>query len=427
MMNCESFDQLLLDELYDELDEVTHAAAKRHAAECSKCASNLNAYRAVRHQLSAMLEEPPVDLEAAIFAKLDLPAVASTPATEQRPIENVVPPRRHSGWVSRAGRWAMRPQTAMAALFMLMVGSSALLLRSRAARKSGSDEIGAPSPRNEPEAIVASPTRGGDGFSSKAKTGELGRKPAVSQQQAATDEESAPSKDQKAVTGPNDLVAKNLDPSLAATPKSASLKPEGYRADAPAALQAPVNLPPPMASGASGVAADLQDDRGGSSGGLGNLRATKENESSGNFSKGMDAYKNRQYGEAAKKFDADANANPQAALWAARSVRNSPAGCAGAVRRYDAVIMRAPGTPAANDAALESAQCLRSMGAHDAADARLRKLVDTPSYAERARTELARSPARSSGVGKAGAHASPKSAAPAPAEADRAPAPTEKK
>ena len=35
-MDCEKFESTLLDELYDELDEVTSAAAKRHVSGCSR-------------------------------------------------------------------------------------------------------------------------------------------------------------------------------------------------------------------------------------------------------------------------------------------------------------------------------------------------------------------------------------------------------
>ena len=47
-MDCEKFETSLLAELYDELDEVTSAAAKRHVAGCSRCASLLSGLRATR-------------------------------------------------------------------------------------------------------------------------------------------------------------------------------------------------------------------------------------------------------------------------------------------------------------------------------------------------------------------------------------------
>ena len=47
-MDCEKFESTLLDELYDELDEVTSAAAKRHVGGCSRCASLLSGLKTTR-------------------------------------------------------------------------------------------------------------------------------------------------------------------------------------------------------------------------------------------------------------------------------------------------------------------------------------------------------------------------------------------
>ena len=47
-MDCEKFENTLIDELYGELDEVTSAAAKRHVGGCARCASLLSGLRATR-------------------------------------------------------------------------------------------------------------------------------------------------------------------------------------------------------------------------------------------------------------------------------------------------------------------------------------------------------------------------------------------
>ena len=102
-MDCEKFEDALMDELYGELDEVTSAALRRHASGCARCAERLASLRATRRVVasSAFAQvAPPVDLEARIFAA----------AHEAR---KVVPIRsRMTRFVSIAGRWAMRPQTA---------------------------------------------------------------------------------------------------------------------------------------------------------------------------------------------------------------------------------------------------------------------------------------------------------------------------
>src|SRR5262245_44864230 len=127
-MDCERFENTMIDELYDELDEVTSAAAKRHVAGCARCASLLSGLKATRRIAVLPIVEPPADLEERILAAA-------------REAQKVVPLRgRVSRAVSWAGRWAMRPQTAMAAVFLLMIGSSALLLRNKysASRSSAS-------------------------------------------------------------------------------------------------------------------------------------------------------------------------------------------------------------------------------------------------------------------------------------------------
>ena len=38
-MDCEKFDQHVIEALYDELDELTYASLKRHVEGCSRCAA----------------------------------------------------------------------------------------------------------------------------------------------------------------------------------------------------------------------------------------------------------------------------------------------------------------------------------------------------------------------------------------------------
>ena len=118
-MDCEKFDQHVIDELYDELDELTHAALKRHVEGCSRCAPILAGLRATRDVGILPIEEPSDDLEARI---LDAVAVAQKKAPWPRKV------LRGLAW---AGSHAMRPQLAMAALFFLVIGSSLLLLRAK--------------------------------------------------------------------------------------------------------------------------------------------------------------------------------------------------------------------------------------------------------------------------------------------------------
>lgn len=126
-MDCEQFDQIVMDVLYGELtDEQLSAAARRHVDRCSRCASELGALRAARKLSALPLMEPPAHIfdscvEAARLAQRQLSW-----------------PRRIGRWISLAGSYAMRPQFTMGALLLLLIGSSLVLLRGR----PGSAQVG---------------------------------------------------------------------------------------------------------------------------------------------------------------------------------------------------------------------------------------------------------------------------------------------
>ncbi|HSN97968.1 MAG TPA: zf-HC2 domain-containing protein, partial [Candidatus Nanopelagicales bacterium] len=147
-MDCEKFDQHVMDALYDELDELTHAAMKRHMESCARCASTLAGLRATRDAALLPLEEPSDDLEDRILAAVEV-AQRKTPWRRKA--------LRALAW---AGSHAMRPQLAMAALFVLVIGSSLLLLRARPGTQGVAPvrvtERGVPAPE-QPEVALAEP------------------------------------------------------------------------------------------------------------------------------------------------------------------------------------------------------------------------------------------------------------------------------
>src|SRR5687767_11220510 len=114
-MDCEKFDSYLMDELFEELDEVTHAAMKRHAEGCARCAQLESGRRATMEVGRLPLSEPSDDLEDRILA-----AAFAAQQSEAWPKKLL----RSLSW---AGSHAMRPQFAMAALLVLMLGASVLL------------------------------------------------------------------------------------------------------------------------------------------------------------------------------------------------------------------------------------------------------------------------------------------------------------
>lgn len=118
-MDCEKFDKVALEMLYDELDELTSAAARRHMDHCSRCGSVGAKLRATREVGVLPMLAPPPDLEAKIL-KLEREARLALPLRE-----------RVGRTISVLAGYAMRPQLAMASLLVLMIGSSFLFLRSK--------------------------------------------------------------------------------------------------------------------------------------------------------------------------------------------------------------------------------------------------------------------------------------------------------
>ncbi len=118
-MDCEKFDQCVMDALYGELDELTLAAVKRHVEGCARCGAAWASLKATRNGTILPLEEPSAELEQRILA-------AERAAHGHAPWHRKL--LRAAAW---AGSHAMRPQLAMAALFMFVITSSLLLLRAR--------------------------------------------------------------------------------------------------------------------------------------------------------------------------------------------------------------------------------------------------------------------------------------------------------
>jgi hypothetical protein len=118
-MDCERFDRVVLDLLYDELDELTGAAARRHVDGCARCRNIASGLRATREVGALPSIDPPEGLELKILEA-------------ERRIRERLPLRQRFGRaVSVLAGYAMRPQLAMAALLLLVIGSSLVFLRAR--------------------------------------------------------------------------------------------------------------------------------------------------------------------------------------------------------------------------------------------------------------------------------------------------------
>ncbi len=127
-MDCEACSALLMDYLYEELDEVRAASVRKHLDGCAACSAEfdmLSRGRRAAHSLRPV--EAPLPnaalLEAihaaAISNARTPPDAASVPIA---PIVSLDARSRIPRWMRRVGEMAMRRQVAMAAVFLLMIG-----------------------------------------------------------------------------------------------------------------------------------------------------------------------------------------------------------------------------------------------------------------------------------------------------------------
>lgn len=154
-MDCDAFELELISDLYGELSAADAERLRAHEDACQTCRAAAERLRRGR-AVGVPLLPPPIDMEDRILAAVrphlpqegvavDADAPASMPASAAMPH---APPAERGGRVLRALTWAgshaMRPQLAMAAVFVLVVGSSLLLLRGPGAGPVRVTERGAP-------------------------------------------------------------------------------------------------------------------------------------------------------------------------------------------------------------------------------------------------------------------------------------------
>ena len=122
-MDCETFERIVLDRVFLELDELTMGAAQRHVAHCSRCRTIEVGLRATR-DVCRLPQVVPME------------GFADCVISFERQIHAVLPFRqRVSRVVSVLASYAMRPQPTMAVLLLLMIGASLFLVRTRPAER----------------------------------------------------------------------------------------------------------------------------------------------------------------------------------------------------------------------------------------------------------------------------------------------------
>ncbi len=326
-MDCEKFDRVVLDLLYEELDELTSAAARRHMEHCTRCRNIGSRLRATREVGVLPMIEAPAGLEARILQA-------------EREANAVLPLRKRLGRaVSIMASYAMRPQLAMAALLLLMIGSSLLFLRARPGQRESVQvtERGVPEREGQSVAIVPMPAASAaDDVPSHGAPDRARRK------------HHAPRHGERAESAPAAAPAPMADRAAQGEKKQA--EPEGT----------------------AGAASDAGDEQSA-------------------YDRAMAAYRAGRYAEAQRRFEDVAQAGgekaPTAALYAALAARSS-SGCRTAAARFDSVSSRYGGTGVGNEASWQAADCYRSMGDNERARRHYTALLSVSGYSDRARAAL---------------------------------------
>lgn len=356
-MDCEKFDRIVLDLLYGELDELTEAAARRHVEHCSRCKAIASGLRATREVGALALVDPPDSLELGILA------------AERRLNERLPLTKRLGRGVSILAVYAMRPQLAMAALLLLMIGSSLFFLRARPSARDNVlvTERGVPESEADHVVIAAPPPPELREVPMAAASGMP--RPAAARSEALAVRERDEEKSNRA------------------------LVPAEVRADEPAK-----------------GAAEGADALGASEPAVDSVEAA-----SAAFQGGRYVEAQRRFEELAARGGPDA---PAAALQAVEALRRQR-GCPAAAPRYDEVHARYPGTPSGNEAAWQAGDCYRALGDLPRARQSLEGLLEVAEYKARAQAALQELGAREEQLASAkrAKAATPSAAAGAPAPA----------
>ncbi|HTA93575.1 MAG TPA: hypothetical protein VK745_28550 [Polyangiaceae bacterium] len=341
-MDCEKFDRIVLDLLYDELDELTSAAAKRHMEHCARCRSIGAGLRATREVGMLPLVDAPEGLELRILEG------------EQRATELLPLGKRLGRGLSLLAGYAMRPQLAMAALLMLMIGSSLLFLRAQPGDREHVlvTERGVPESDNDSVAVLPKKV---DSLASEAPRGAT--RPSLRA------DDGAPHRDR-----------------AAAEPKS-----EAHQQAVPVTPEVAAAAPALGGGEAQGFAKAPADDKADDN------AAEAAGDTDASYNAAMAAYRDGRYSEAQRRFAEIASQGgahaPNAALYEVQALR-MVSGCPSAAPRFDDVHSRYPGS-VGSDAAWQAADCFRSLGDLSRARQDYQDLLNDPNYKARAQDAIA--------------------------------------
>lgn len=313
-MDCERFDRIVLDLLYDELDELTAAAARRHLDHCARCRGILAGLRATREVGALPLVDPPDGLELRIIEA-------------ERQVRGHLPLRQRAGRaVSMLAGYAMRPQLAMAATLLLLIGVGLIFFRGKPSDRDTVSVTERGVAESDPETVTVLPK----GAARASGDGAL-----------------------------------------------ASAGPVGERKEAPVAAAAPKPAAP-AAEAAPAVMGERASDEGSGADAI--YQAALAAYRAGRYKEAR-----QQFEGVVARGGARA---PDAALYAAQATKNGD-GCGSAASLFDQVSQHYPGSRAGYEATWQAAGCYEVLGDLEKARRSYQALLDDTTYAPRARAALA--------------------------------------
>ncbi len=317
----ETFREVEIDALYDELDSSTSAAVRDHAASCASCAKRFERLRVARQRgLSALSEAVPENFESRIMAAVDA-ALAKRAGAQVLPMNIAGGGRPAPGVGAKVIPFFARPSFAVAATLILVLGAAAILAQTSMSKMTAS----------KPMAM---------GESSPAVAAASGYAPA---EQAAA---------------PNAVATSTADPPIGAVAlnerSGKDLTPPAMAAAPPEPRPAPGRSPPPSRPTGGGDLAGLSAAAGAGPTQAPSLAAAKS------------LYDAGRYAEALPRFEALKATTPEAELYAARCVMRT-SGCGAAAPRFDTAAQRNSGSVAGSRARIEGAKCYQQLNQPQAA------------------------------------------------------------
>ena len=389
-MDCTRCDELLLDLAYGELDDATASAVREHADGCVRCTAARADLSLVRDACRAIeLPEPPLGLDARILAAAE---AAVAPARERAEAPRHIVVDRPGLWISRFvdsfAALAMKPQMAMAAVLVVVVGVAVLIgnearmtsdeavpsLALRAPAAPALDPLPSVtvSPIPPPPAVpgAVSPSRAPaepalrplddterDEAGARADLGREQRRPhdGSSDRRQAGEEVEAQAPARRLGEG-GDAITKSAPAQTQAGPSGAGggagTGSSNAEARSRSALQAPAPMGGAMANAEDAAGAERSEADGG--------RAAFES-GIGNYNRGRYRDAADDLGEFVSRPGDATSLLPTARITRARSLKNIGQ-CGEAVREYEEYLRRWGTGGSAADARVEAADCYTRLG-----------------------------------------------------------------